>query len=759
MTRQFIVWNHDIKPGHKDLVGQRNINLKSIQDQEIPVPYGFYVTSEAYKYFIQHNQFDAQIKEALLNIFQEDVDSINQASAHITSLIKNAQLPEELEKDITDAYTKLTNECQYCTLSNAIVSRLPDHAFAGQAGPYANVSQPAQLIEKIKESWASLYEPNSIFLAAENDYSISELESVIQVSQMINADSSGIMFTASPHASDSQSVVIESIHGLSLPLLHAQIAPDHFELQRNTHVILHKVINPQTHYLIAGHTKLKPLPHQLYNLPSLSDSNLKRLAKLGQKIHKNFQNPQEVEWAIADNQIYILNTKDIKTIPQLKKKHKLHQQNTTPLFSGVPASPGAVTGTAKIIHSPDDFTKLKPGDILITSNITVDHVYHLRRAAAVVTDHGGQTSHAAILGRELGIPCIVGTRIATKQLKNNQVITVDANQGKVYADKLNLAPTPLELPPGVTHIKQIKTKTKLFVNLSEPDIAPAVAEKHVDGVGLLRSEFIVSEYIGIHPRQLLFQNKKSIYIKKLAEGITQVCKAFKNKPVFYRTTDFTSNEYHQLEGGFRYETTEANPLIGLRGVARYLQDPNVFLLELEAFKRVRAKGYTNLHLMLPFVQTIDQLKDIKKLMYHHGIKRTPNLFMYMAIEVPSNVILLEDFIKVGLDGISIGSNDLTMLILGADRNNEAISHVYNEEDPAMLAVMEKIIKTAKKHEIACSICGQAPSNNSELVQKLVKWGITSISVSPDVIDQTRLAIKRNETNISKNKHRYKKKRS
>ena len=385
-----------------------------------------------------------------------------------------------------------------------------------------------------------------------------------------------------------------------------------------------------------------------------------------------------------------------------------------------------------------------------------DYVPAMKRAVAILTDEGGRTSHAAIVSRELGLPAVVGSVHATKILKNGEIITVDGSDGKVYEGNL-VKTEKVENARSFEEMSKLKTATKIYVNLAEPEISDVMSKKNVDGVGLLRAEFMIAN-IGTHPRKFIKDGKSEIFIEKLAEGIEKFASSFSPRPVVYRFTDFRSNEYKNLKGGAEFEQDEPNPMIGYRGTGRYLDDPEVFKLEIEAIKVVRnKKGFKNLHVMFPFVRTVEQLREVKKLMASHGLRRSGLFKVWMMVEIPSNVILLDEFIEEGIDGVSVGTNDLTMLTLGVDRDNQKVAKIYNEMDPAVLKSLEKIATTCRKHKITCSICGQAPSVYPELVSMLVEWGMTSVSVSPDVIDKTRMIVYEAERKVLSSSDRSKKK--
>lgn len=377
--------------------------------------------------------------------------------------------------------------------------------------------------------------------------------------------------------------------------------------------------------------------------------------------------------------------------------------------------------------------------MLVAEMTTPDYVPAMKRAAAIVTDRGGRTCHAAIVSRELGIPCVVGTGNVTKVLKQEQIITVDGSAGKVYDGRLVTEKTTT---PTFEPRIRVRTNTKVYVNLAEPELAEKVASRHVNGVGLLRAEFIIAQ-IGEHPRYMISQGRGEEFVERLTEGVTTFAKAFKPRPVVYRTTDFKTNEYRNLKGGEQYEDIEENPMLGYRGCSRYVQEADLFKMEIEMVKRVR-EDYKNLWVMIPFVRTVGEMAHLMGIMKDEGLRSSKDFKIWMMVEVPSNIFLIDEFIDVGIDGISIGSNDLTQLILGIDRDSPKLADIFDERNEAVMLALKKAIKAAARRGITVSICGQAPSVYPELTKKLVKWGITSISVSPDAIESTREIIAKAE---------------
>jgi len=486
-----------------------------------------------------------------------------------------------------------------------------------------------------------------------------------------------------------------------------------------------------------------PIEPRLQTKQKLADDDIIRLAKLGKYTEEHYQFPQDIEWATEDKEIFIVQTRPVTTIKAETAVKVRPEIKATVLLSGRGASPGIASGPVKIIYDASQIDKVEKGDILVAEMTTPDFVPAMKRAVAIVTERGGKTSHAAIVSRELGVPCIVGAKRAIASLTDGQIITVDGSRGKVYEGKVVEKRVATTAPR-----EKIRTKTKVYVNLAQPELAKTVAARNVDGVGLLRAEFIISQ-IGEHPRYMISQNRGNEFTDKLALGLNTFAKAFNPRPVVYRTTDFKTNEYRTLIGGQEYEEVEENPMLGYRGCSRYVKELDVFKLEIEAVKKVR-QNYRNLWVMIPFVRTVDEMATSKEFLESQGLERSDDFKLWMMVEVPSNIFLMEDFLNVGIDGISIGSNDLTQLILGIDRDSQRLEEIFDERNKAVLIALERAIKVSKSMGVTSSICGQAPSEYPELTEKLVEWGITSVSVSPDMIDKTREIIAKAEEKLKLN---------
>lgn len=758
-----IAWFKEVSKSDISLVGGKGANLGEMFRAKAPVPNGYIVTAQAYFDFLEATKLDKRIKEILSQSDTTQIEIIQQVSLQIKKLILEAEVPENLAHQIRSYYGKLSGlrDKFVAVRSSATAEDLPEASFAGQQETYLNVKGAEEVVEHVKKCWASLFEARAIFYRQEHKFDHMKVGIAVPVQLMVESEVSGVMFTVDPVLGDKTKIIIESVWGLGEMIVQGQATPDHYEVAKTDLKILDKVISTQKNRLSkhGSVTSKISVPDKLQSVQKIPDKVIVEIAKIGKSLENHYFFPQDIEWAYAKGKVYVTQTRPITTINQKVKENSVssqdvHSSKLSLILEGAPASPGIAYGPVKIISSPKEINKIHPGDVLVTGMTNPDFVPGMKKAVAVVTDKGGRTSHAAIVSRELGIPAVVGTEKATKFLKTGQVITVDGSSGVVYRGAphikhINIAPKTIKTP------EELVTATKVYVNLAEPELASQVAVKNCDGVGLLRAEFMMSG-IGIHPKKAIHDKKSVEYSNRLADGLFSFAKAFYPRPVIYRASDFKTNEYRNLIGGEAYEPVESNPMLGYRGSFRYISDPEVFNLELDAIKKIRKFGLTNLHLMVPFVRNVPELVQVRKIVTKTGLFRDPDFKFFMMAEIPSNVILLEDFIKVGIDGISIGSNDLTMLILGTDRDNESVAKDYSELDPAVLWALKKLIKTARKHKIAAGICGQAPSFYPELTRMLVEWGVTSVSVTPDVIDLTKQIVAQAESSFinSKLKKKY-----
>jgi len=741
MTKKYVVWFKDVDKQDIAIVGGKGANLGEMTKAGFPVPNGFIVTSEAYYHFIEANKLKEKIRICLHDLDVAKSKDLESASIKIKKLLISSPIPKEIAQEIFKAYFhldhKLLKHPLVAVRSSATAEDLPTASFAGQQETFLNIQGEANVLEKIRECWASLFTARAIFYRETSKFDHFKVGIAVPVQRMVESDKSGIMFSIDPLTNDKKRIIIEAIYGLGELIVQGMVTPDHYEVNKDEMKIVNSVPRTQEKMMVKDKLMNKTLllTKEMGSKRKLTDKEILALAKLGKQLEKHYYFPQDSEWAIEGKRVYIVQTRPITTIEATSKKtasYAISEKDI--LLTGDPASPGMASGVVKKLLSPSEIGKIVHGDILVAEQTNPDYVPAMKKAAAIVTERGGRTSHAAIVSRELGIPAVVGAEGALKILKDSMVITVNGTTGVVSKGGIPHGQLPIQQPVLHTHTK---TATKVYVNLAEPERALAISKLNVDGVGLLRAEFMMAG-IGTHPKKLIEDHKEHVFINTLAEQITQFCKAFSPRPVIYRTSDFKTNEYRNLTGGKLYEPVEPNPMLGFRGAARYIADPAVFCLEIEAIKKVRNKNNCkNLWMMIPFVRSPQELLAVKKIMTANGLTRSASFKLFMMVEIPTNVIRLDDFLDVGVDGVSIGSNDLTMLVMGTDRDNSEVANEFNERDPSVLWALEKIVKTCVKRDVTVSICGQAPSDYPDLVEKLVCWGVTSVSVNADAIDHVR----------------------
>ncbi len=735
---KFIVWFENVDKGDLALVGGKGANLGEMVNAAIPVPPGFIVTVDGYFHFLEKADLRGEIERLLTPLDPNDSQLLQKVSAKIKEVILTAEMPREIAQEIEDAYAKLGGFV--AVRSSATAEDLAEASFAGQQRTFLDIQGEDEVVRAVQGCWASLFESRAIFYRSNQGLDHLGVGIAVPVQRMVQSEASGVLFTLEP-VTNEDNVVIEAVYGLGEAVVSGEVTPDMYTVDKRDFTILDKVIVKQEKKLVrrpekVGSIEAKdiwvPVPESEQEKQKLTDADIVHLAKLGVQIEEHYKFPQDIEWAKEPGALYIVQTRPVTAIKRAEEMAPAEEMlEAQLLLTGSPASPGVGAGPVRIVLDPSQINEVKEGDVLVAKMTAPDYVPAMKRAAAIVTDLGGRTCHAAIVSRELGVPCVVGAGKATTILNNGQEITVDGSQGKVYAGIL----APLLKAKEVSIGADIETRTKVYVNLADPELAEAVAARNVDGVGLLRAEFMIAQ-IGEHPSYMLAQRRGEEFTQKLAQGLTIFAKAFHPRPVVYRTTDFKTNEYRNLKGGEQYEEQEENPMLGYRGCSRYLKDIETFELELEAIKRVR-KEYKNLWVMIPFVRTVEEMAGAKRVLEDHGLRQNEEFKLWMMAEVPSNVFLLDEFIDVGIDGISIGSNDLTQLVLGVDRDSPMFGEEFDERNEAVLIALERLITGGIKRGVTVSICGQAPSVYPELTAKLVEWNITSVSVSPDAIESTR----------------------
>ncbi len=739
-----IVWFNGVTKDDVPIVGGKGANLGEMTRAGFPVPPGFIITARVYFDFLKQTKIMDKIRNLLKPLDVNNSKQLQKVATEVRQVILNATMAPELVSAIRAAYGRM-GDGFVAVRSSATAEDLPQASFAGQQRTFLNVRGEKEVAAAIQGCWASLFEARAIFYREQQGFDHLKVGIAVPVQRMVQSEASGVIFTVEPTTSDRSKIVIEAVLGLGETLVSGDVTPDHFVVSKDRLTILSKEVKQQECKLIRregakwdeANVKVMLAPKE-QEKQKISDDDIIALARLGRQLEEHYQFPQDIEWAKENGQIFIVQTRPVTTLKEVSQV--IPEVEAPILLTGGAASPGIASGPVKIVTDPSQIDKILKGDILVAEMTTPDFVPAMKRAVAIVTDRGGRTAHAAIVSRELGIPCVVGTGKATYILKDGQIITVNGSKGEVYAGRVEIAAKVVTLTRG-----EIKTRTKLLVNLAQPELVDKVAAKDVDGVGLLRAEFMVAQ-IGEHPSYMISQGRGNEFVDKLAEGLTHFAKAFYPRQVVYRTNDFKTNEYRALKGGELYEEPEENPMLGYRGASRYITDIETFKLELSAIKRVREK-YSNLWVMIPFVRTVPELEGTITIMEAEGLKRTPDFKIWMMVEVPSNIFLLEKFLDVGIDGISIGSNDLTQLILGIDRDSVKLAGTFDERNEAVLIAIARAIKVAKGMGVTSSICGQAPSEYPELTEKLVEWGITSVSVSPDMIDITREIIAKAEEKL------------
>ena len=743
-------WFRDVGRGDVALVGGKGANLGEMTRAGLPVPPGFVVTTAAYRRFAEANGLSEPIASRLARLNVDDSDALRADAEALQNLIRRAPAPDDVRAAIVEAYAALPRPegetgALVAVRSSGTVEDTAQFSFAGMFQSTLNVRGTEALMRAVKECWASAFTARLLFYRAKQGLGGEMLVSAV-VQKMVNAERSGVVFTVNPATNDRDRIVVEAAWGLGEVVVLGQVTPDHYEVDKATLRVLTAAPGRKEFMLVrdehTGETVQRPLSEERATARVLTDAEATAIAELAVRDERHYGAPQDAEWAIEDGTVYLVQTRPITT---LAVKDAAPPPAGLVLLHGLGAGPGTASGTVCVLDSPDDAGRLRPGEILVTAMTSPDWVPLMRRAAAVVTDAGGMTSHAAIVSRELGIPCIVGTRTATTTLKDGDIVTVNAREGTVVAGgdvaasgpAVTVAPTPTAVPVAAPAAPAPTTATRLYVNLGEPDLAESVAARAVDGVGLLRAEFmLLSALDRTHPRVLLRDGRSEELVHRMAEALGRFAAAFHPRPVIYRATDFRSNEFRGLAGGEAFEPREENPMIGYRGCFRYTREPELFALELKAMARVRER-FANLHLMIPFVRTGSEMRTCKRLVDESGLTADPHFQLWVMAEVPSVVSWLEEYARLGVRGVSIGSNDLTQLVLGVDRDSELCASLYDERDRAVLDAIRAIVGECRRLGLTCSICGQAPSVYPEYAEFLVRCGVDSISVNPDAIDTTR----------------------
>lgn len=789
--KQLILWFDELSIEDVPIVGGKNASLgemyRELTAKGVLIPNGFAVTAHAYQYLLDATGIREKIKGIMKGLNTKNLVDLADRGHKVRELIKSVDFPEDLKKEISVGYKKLCKQygerTDVAVRSSATAEDLPDASFAGQQETYLNIRGEYELIDACRRCFASLFTNRAISYREDKHFDHFAVSLSIGIQKMVRSDKacSGVMFTLDTETGFSDAVFVTGSYGLGENIVQGNVNPDEYyvfkpTLKEGYKPIIAKTLGTKKLKMIYSsgvHATTRNVAVSEHDQKSyvLTNNEILTLAAWGCIVEDHYSKkagkvkPMDLEWAKdgITGKLFIVQARP-ETVHSQKnrmvlKKYVL-QQKGKQLLTGRAVGELIGQGVVNIIKDAKDITKFKPGQVLVTEMTDPDWEPIMKVAAAIITERGGRTAHAAIISRELGLPCIVGTNIATKVLKHGQKITADCSQGEegvIYDGLLKFAIKTINLA-GLP-----KTKTKIMMNLGTPQQAFEKSFLPNDGIGLAREEFIINSYIKIHPKALLhygeitdnavkaeidaltynYPDKSEFFVTKLAEGVGMIASAFYPKPVIVRLSDFKSNEYANLIGGHLYEPKEENPMLGWRGASRYYSDAykEAFVLECRALRKVREEmGLKNVIIMVPFCRTVEEGKKVIALLKQHGLEQGKHgLKIYAMCEIPSNVILAEQFLDV-FDGFSIGSNDLTQLTLGVDRDSALVSHVYQEQNDAVKILLEQVIKIARKKGKYIGICGDAPSSYPEFAKFLVKLGISSLSLSPDAIISTTMTV-------------------
>ncbi len=765
----YVLWFDQLHRDDVDLVGGKSSSLGELTSEtNVPVPYGFATTAAGYRHFMAYSDLNKKINDLLATLKDpENSDELHRVCSQIRKIIVDAPMPDDLVQAIGEAYDALAskmrqNEPFVAVRSSATAEDLPNASFAGEQDTYLNVHGRKQVIKKVQECYASLFTDRATYYRIKQNFPQEKVALSAAIQMMAFSKAAGVMFTVNVATGDDTKIMIEGSWGLGEYIVSGTVTPDNYLVDKKSMKIVDKTINKKVIELVrlpSGGTVEQKVPDDLVNAPALTDEQILELAGYAKEIENHYGCYMDMEWSLDQNDKLWLVQARPETVWSQRKEDTMNtnneeiNENHDVILKGLPASPGLATGKVRIIEDPKDIKEFKDGEILVTLMTSPDWVPAMKKASAIITNNGGMTCHAAIVSREMQIPCLVGTtsrgNAATKVLKNGQEITVDAKNGVVYDGLIK------EAKPKKEHVCQPAaeyfppTATGVMMNLGDPDLAEKYSSLPADGIGLMREEFLWTTYIHQHPLYLIETGHADRVVNELANGISKVARAMAPRPVVLRFSDFKSGEYRNLKGGDKYEPHEPADLLGWRGASRYY-DPkyiNAFKLELEAVKKVRNEfGLKNLNVMIPFCRTVEEAKKVTDIMREQGLVRSEDFKVYMMAEIPSNIILADQFNQF-VDGYSIGSNDLTMLILGTDRNSDVISHIFDERNLAVKRAIRHLIITAHKDGKTVSICGQAPSEYPEFTEFLVRSGIDYVSVNPDMVKTTKLNVAHYEQRI------------
>jgi pyruvate,water dikinase len=748
-----VLWLDDIRADDLETVGGKAASLGEMTTADLPVPPAFVVTADTYRSFIETTGIDEELF-SLVDVETEDSEALADAAEAAQELILETPMPEELHDEILGAYAEIGDEVPVAVRSSATAEDLPDASFAGQQDTYLNVTGEA-LVDRVRECWASLFTQRALYYRNEQGFENDLVDIAVVVQQMVDSEKSGVMFTSHP-STGAPVVTIEAAWGLGEAVVSGAVTPDNYVVDRESGELRDETVAQKKVMHVrdeeTGETVERQVPEDKQGKRVLSDAELDELREIGEMIEEYYGEPQDVEWAIYEGDIYLLQSRPITTISEGSAESTAanggasgdsDNGHSEVLISGLGATPGRASGEVKIIEGADELDKVGEGDIIVAQMTTPDMVPAMKRASGIVTDEGGTTSHAAIVSRELGVPAVVGAETASTDLSDGQLVTIDGEKGSVEAGADTEADHDAveEVRPD-TPVKPM-TATRVKVNVSIPNAAERAAATGADGVGLLRLEHMVLS-LNKTPERYIADNGVDAYVGEIVDGVRTVAEEFYPRPVRVRTLDAPTDEFRQLEGGDD-EPDEHNPMLGYRGIRRSLDRPDVFKHELDAFRKLYEMGYDNVEIMLPLVNDSEDVLRAESLMKEAGID-TERRSWGVMIETPAAALGIEAMAETGIDFASFGTNDLTQYTLAVDRNNEQVADRYDAMHPAVLELIGDTIETCREHDVETSICGQAGSD-TEMVRYLVNKGVTSISANIDAVRDVQHEVKRVEQRL------------
>lgn len=793
-----IAWFKDLNKDSIPVAGGKGANLGEMYNLGLPVPAGFVVTAQCYKEFIDKTLINFKIFEILKGLDHEDTQELQKRAKQVQDLITSTEVPEDIKEQIIDSYELLSvdknhahefissNDVFVAVRSSATAEDLPDASFAGQQATYLNVKGKDHIVNAVRACWASLFTSRAIYYRKKNGFEDKDVLIAVVVQRMVDSEKSGIMFTVNPTNNDASEIIVEAVYGLGETIVGGQVNPNTYIVNKADLNIKSIDVRKQDWGLFRnenGENFEKKIVEEDQKKQTIHDKEIIELSRLGKKIESHYGKPQDIEWAIEGNDVMIVQARAVTTYKEEPKEEVKESSQgaesleegseqgnkqefvenkgdeseqkcegkSNILLKGQTASKGVYSGKVKVVHEMSELNKVAEGDILVASMTSPDMVPAMKKAGAIITNEGGLTCHAAIVSREMGTPCLVGTEVATEILKEGQEVTVNATKGLVYSGKVACQEHSNEQnklngihSSGVESHPEIVTATEIKLIMDLPDMAERAANAGADGVGLVRLEIMIAEG-GIHPAEYIRTGRSKDYVTLLKNGISKIAKAFDGKTVWIRCSDLRTDEYTNLQGADQ-EPKETDPMIGWHGVRRLLDEEEILKAEFQAVKELHDEGMKNVGIMLPFVIRTNELKYAKKIMKCVGLEPCQDVDFGVMIETPASCWIIEELCREGISFISFGTNDLTQLTLGIDRNNSRIAKLFDEMHPAVLGEMAKVISVCRKYNVKTSICGQAGSRPA-MAEFLVHQGIDSISANVDAVDEIRKVVARTEKKL------------